>query len=341
MIPEQMLLPLCASFQPKSHPHPVDPPQLNEMHRPTPSCMLTCLTALSQHHRDKPRTVTLTPSVPILHGLCWVEDIINSGSKAHGHCCDLRASPLWQEVAVDGGQVEAMLDNAWRPAHEQPSLTKEGKRTMQCSALHSQFKLDVPLLMQMAKLFLFCEHTENSLSELFTPLTPKTMDFLCLQYLSMSFIVNLTTLTEQRPAAGTTLGRSGSSRQHSLLSTTLIFISVFTFSQTFSAQENETGLKEWGHWRCTKLPWDEWLGIRIFHHDSRLGPVCRAVCKGAKRFQPDLHRSWKRLLIPSLRSFSWDQTHLFAQEEQIASSHRHLKEKYSKETPALRLTGTS
>lgn len=118
---------------------------------------------------------------------------------------------------------------------------------MQCSALHSQFKLDVPLLMQMAKLFLFCKHIKNSLSELFTPLTPKTMDFLCLQYLSMSFILHLTTLTEQRPAAGTTLGRSGSSRQHSLLSTTLIFISVFTFSQIFSAQENETGLKERGH----------------------------------------------------------------------------------------------
>lgn len=113
------------------------------------------------------------------------------------------------------------------------------------------------------------------------------------------------------------------------------------FSQIFSAQENETGFKEWGHWRCTKLPWDEWLGIRVFYHGSRLRPMCRAVCKGAKRFQTDQHRSWNRLLIPSLRRFSWHQTNLFAQDEQITSSHRHLKEKYSKETPALRLTGTS
>lgn len=44
------------------------------------------------------------------------------------------------------------------------------------------------------------------------------------------------------------------------------------------------------------------------------------------------HKSEKLLLRPN---------DLFAQEEQIASSHRHLKEKYSKETPALRLTGTS
>lgn len=148
-------------------------------------------------------------------------------------------------------------------------------------------------------------------------------------------------LTEQRPAAGTTLCGSGSSRQPSFtLFHPHLYFCLYC-SQIYSAQENETRLEEWGHWRCTKLPWDKWLGIRVFHHGSRLGPMCRAVCKGAKRFQPDLHRSWHRLPIPSLRGFSWDQTKLFAQEEQIASSHRHLKEKYSEETPALRLTGTS
>lgn len=78
---------------------------------------LACLTVLFQCHRDKPCTATLTRLV--LHRLCWVENVINSGSKPHGHCCDLWASPLWQEVAVDRSQVEAMLDNTWTPAHKQ------------------------------------------------------------------------------------------------------------------------------------------------------------------------------------------------------------------------------
>lgn len=217
MLSEQILLAICASFQSKSH--PADPPQLNETHCPTPSCILACLTALSQHHRDKPHTATLTPPLPILHRLCWVEDIIHGGSKPHGHSCDLRASLLWQEVAVDRGEVEAMLDNTWRPAHEQPLFTKEGKRMTQCSLPQSQLKLDVSLLMQLSKLFLLCEHIKHSLSELFTPLTPKTkrtMNFLCLPTPSLVYALILdltnTMLTEQCPAAGTTLGGSGSSR---------------------------------------------------------------------------------------------------------------------------------
>lgn len=100
------------------------------------------LTALFQHHRDKPCTGTLTSSVSIHHRFCWVEDIINSGTKPHGHGCDLRASPLWQEMAVDRGQVEAMPDNTCRPASEQPELTKKGNRMMQCSVL--QYKVQSP-----------------------------------------------------------------------------------------------------------------------------------------------------------------------------------------------------
>lgn len=89
---------------------------------------LAGLTVLFQCHRDKPCTATLTRLV--LHRLCWVENVINSGSEPHGHRCDLWASPLWQEVAVDRGQVEAMLDNTWTPAHKQSLFTKEGKRIM-------------------------------------------------------------------------------------------------------------------------------------------------------------------------------------------------------------------
>lgn len=187
------------------------------MHCPTQSCILACLTALSQGYRDKLLTATLTTPVPILHRLCWVEDIINGGSKPHGHCCDLWASLLWQEVAVDRGQVEAMLDNTWRPAHEQPPFINDGKRMIQCPVPQSQLKLNVLLLMQLSKPFLLCEHIKDSLSELLTPLTSKTKqttNFLCLQYpvLSMPFILDLTNIwmTEQHPAAGIMLGGSGS-----------------------------------------------------------------------------------------------------------------------------------
>lgn len=83
---------------------------------------LAYLTVLFQRPRDKPCTATLTRLA--LHRLCWVENVINSGSKPHGHRCDLRASPLWQEVAVDRGQVEAMLDNTWTPAHKQSLFIK-------------------------------------------------------------------------------------------------------------------------------------------------------------------------------------------------------------------------
>lgn len=131
------------------------------------------LTALLQHHRDNPFTGTLTPCVSIHHRLCWVEDIINSGTEPHGHGCNLWASPLWQEMAVDRGEVEAMLDNACRPASEQPEFTKKGNRMMQSSVLQSQLKLEVPmlqswvkleapLLMQLSKLFLSLQaHTQK------------------------------------------------------------------------------------------------------------------------------------------------------------------------------------
>lgn len=89
---------------------------------------LACLRVLFQCHRDKPCTAALTRLA--LHRLCWVENVIHSGSKPHGHCCDLRASPVWQEVAVDRGQVEAVLDNTWTPAHKQSLFSKEGKRIM-------------------------------------------------------------------------------------------------------------------------------------------------------------------------------------------------------------------
>lgn len=218
------------------------------MHCPTPRCILARLTALCQHHRDKPHIAILTPLVPILHRLCWVEDIIHSGSKPHGHRCDLWASPLWQEVAVDRGQVEAMLDNAWRPAHEQPVFTKEGKTMMQCSVLQSQLKLDVSSLMQLSKLFLLCEHTKDSLSELLTPLTPKakwTMNFVSntQSCLCPSFSTSPTQLTEQHPAAPTTLGESVSSREPSLLSSTLTFISVFTSARISVLRKTSPGLK--------------------------------------------------------------------------------------------------
>lgn len=128
---------------------------------------LAYLTVLFQCHKHKPCTATLTCLV--LHRLCWVENVINSGSKPHGHCCDLWASSLWQEVAVDRGQVEAMLDNTWTPAHKQPLFIKKGKRILPfwyCS--HSwMFSRWCNWLN-----YSYFVSTWN-ISELFTPLTPK------------------------------------------------------------------------------------------------------------------------------------------------------------------------
>lgn len=63
-----------------------------------------------------PGSTRLTSSVPILAGLSWEEDVIHRCSKTQGHCGDLRAAMLGQEMSIYWGQVKAMLDGTYSPA---------------------------------------------------------------------------------------------------------------------------------------------------------------------------------------------------------------------------------